>query len=258
MQLNVFCKDYSWHTSSVRQYEDIWPFRERIFSAYLLWTLLCQDSSTKGSGLSDLRASWRLPPARSCILTVAKILIDSISPDQPQSVSFPGFPEVLAHLYFPRSLASYFLLSPQHPPHFLPLEVLALFFFLSLRVSSSSSSFFFNRNEFILPVLKKKTSVVQEFYIHSLSTCLSVIFVVLKSHNLNGFHCCPRKVVLKLFFCKHQKRTHKKEDNNRCNRGCGLVLAAAPESCSEHTVLSNESRRANCDMAYILGSFRFP
>lgn len=66
------------------------------------------------------------------------------------------------------------------------------------------------------------------------------------------------KSCFKPLLCKHPKRTHKKEDNSRCNRGCGLVLAAAPECCLECTVLSNESRRTNRDMAYIFGSFRFP
>lgn len=63
------------------------------------------------------------------------------------------------------------------------------------------SSFFKkkNPNEFVLQLLKKNPSVIQDFpLIHSISTSLSVSSVVFKSQNWSGFHRCLRNVVLEL------------------------------------------------------------
>lgn len=146
------------------QSEDIWPFLGRIFSAYLLWALLCQHSSLRRSDLSDLRATWHLPLDRSQIFTGARLFIDSVFPDWPMNVSFPRSPEVLAHLCFPRALTSFSLLPPQHPPDFLPLQLLALLGFFLVCVCF----FFFYPNELASQILKNEcyTRFLQSFYFH--------------------------------------------------------------------------------------------
>lgn len=168
---------------------------------------MCQHSSPRGSDLSDLRASWHLPLDRSQIFTGARLFIDSVFSDWPMSISFPRSPEVLARLCFPRALAAFSFFPPQHPAHFLPLQLLALLVFFGGRgrgVSVCMYFFFFffkkkNPNEFVLQLLKKKRSVIQDFSpIHSISTSLSVSSVVFKSQNWCGFHRCLRNVVLEL------------------------------------------------------------
>lgn len=155
MQLNVFCKKWSWHTISVKQYEDIRLFHGRIFSPYLLWALLCQHSSPQASYLSDLRASWHHPPNKSQIFNGDRLFIDSVFPDWLKRVSFPRSPEVLAHLWFPRAFASFFLLPPQHPPHFLPLRLLALFSWVCVFLLFFHPNIFVFRFRKIEPMLSR-------------------------------------------------------------------------------------------------------
>lgn len=200
---------------------------------------MCQHSSPRGSDLSDLRASWHLPLDRSQIFTGARLFIDSVFPDCPMSISFPRSPEALARLCFPRALAAFSFLPPQHPAHFLPLQLLALLvFFLGgegcecVYVFLLLLLFFFNPSEFVLPLLKKKPSVTQDFPPHSFYfynfECELCGFQI---PELEWLPPLSKERCFRALLCKHEKRTHKKEDNSRCNRGCGLVLAAAPERC---------------------------
>lgn len=120
-----------------------------------------------------------------------------------------------------------------------------------------SSSFFFNPGKLALQAWKTKSSIIQRFLFFLFLHLLSVISVALRSCNWSGV-ALSKKVVETLCSASPRRELIKTEGSSRCNYGCGLVLAAALGSCAEHTVLSDESRRANRDMAYILGSFRFP
>lgn len=136
MQLHVFCEEgmIVTHAVSVRLSGDIRPFVGGIFSIHLslcLSSLLLTQLSTRLRS-SDLRASWHPPPDRSQIFSLRLDYIDSIFPVCPMRVSFPKLCKVLAHSGFHEHLLTF--LPPQHPPHFLSLQLLALLYvFLPLK-----------------------------------------------------------------------------------------------------------------------------